>query len=49
MEKYHFSGFLWGFTGGKTLIYRAHHQGAWESSNELSDRISRDLRKRGFQ
>ena len=44
-----FSQYIWGFTGGKTLIYRAHHQGAWEASNELSDRISRDLRKRGFK
>ena len=44
-----FSRYLWGFTGGKTYIYRAHHQGAWEASNALSDRISRDLKRRGFK
>lgn len=44
-----FSAYLWDYTGGKTLVYRAHHQGAREASNGLSEEISRDLRHRGFR
>lgn len=43
------SAYLWDYTGGKTHVYRTHHQGAREASNGLSEEISRDLRHRGFR
>lgn len=43
-----FSQFLWDYSGNKTIVYRSHcFQGA--ASNELSDRISTELKKRGFK
>lgn len=39
---------LWGFTGGRMLIYDSHEQ-ALPASNLLSDRISAELKKRGFR
>lgn len=44
-----FCAYLWGFTGGKTLLYRGHAEGAVPVSNALSERIARDLKKRGFR
>ena len=44
-----FDRYLWSFTDGKTYVYPKHHQGHWEAKNELSDRISADLKKRGFK
>lgn len=44
-----FSRYIWSFTGGKTHVYPKHHQGCWVAKNELSDRISADLKKRGFK
>ena len=43
-----FDRYLWGFTEGKTLIWKSHQQTP-VASNALSDRISRDLKKRGFK
>lgn len=44
-----FSSYLWGFVDYKTVEYPSHIDGsAVVSSNELSDEISRDLKKRGF-
>lgn len=43
-----FSAYLWGFSGGKTLVY-PQHQTAPVARNALSDEISRDLKKRGFK
>ena len=44
-----FSDYLWGFTGGKTLLYRGHELGRVPASNALSEKISRDLKKRGMK
>lgn len=44
-----FSDYLWGWTNGKTLLYRGHELGNIPASNELSDRISKDLKKRGLK
>lgn len=44
-----FDRYIWSFTGEKTYVYRKHHKGQWESSNALSDEISKDLKKRGFK
>lgn len=30
-------------------MYKKHHEGQLEASNELSDRLSKDLKKRGFK
>lgn len=43
-----FDRYIWGYTGGKTLVYRSH-QTSITASNELSERVSQDLRKRGFK
>lgn len=47
-----FGGFcewLWSFSDGKTIIYDGHPSGKVPVSNGLSDRISRELKKRGFK
>ena len=44
-----FCDYLWGYTGGKTILYEGHAEGAVPVSNGLSDTISRDLKKRGFK
>ncbi|MCH5353209.1 MAG: DNA-3-methyladenine glycosylase I [Acutalibacter sp.] len=44
-----FDQYLWGFSGGKTMVYRKHQKGEYETRNELSDRIAKDMKKRGFK
>ena len=43
-----FDKYIWGFTDGKSLVYPSH-QHTWITRNDLSDRISKDLKKRGFK
>lgn len=44
-----FSDYIWGFTGGKTYLYTEHQKGEIPARNGLSDRISKDLKKRGLK
>ena len=46
-----FSAYLWNFAGGKTILYEGHEKegGKIPVSNGLSERISADLKKRGFK
>ena len=44
-----FSDYLWGFTGGKTYVYPSHQTEGMPASNDLSDRISLDLKRRGLK
>ena len=46
-----FCDYIWAFAGGKTILYRGHEapDGRIAVSNALSDRLSRDLKKRGFK
>ena len=44
-----FSDYLWGYTGGKTLLYKGHELGHVPASNALSEKVSRDLKKRGMK
>ncbi len=44
-----FCAYLWGYTGGKTVLYDGHAESKIPVSNGLSDEISRDLKKRGFK
>lgn len=45
-----FDRYMWSFTQGKTLVYRSHRdEGLVETRNDLSDRMARDLKKRGFK
>ena len=44
-----FCDYLWGYTDRKTVLYDGHAEGRIPVSNGLSDRISRDLKKRGFK
>ena len=44
-----FCDYLWAFSGGKTILYEGHAQGKIPVSNGLSERIGRDLKKRGFK
>ena len=44
-----FCDYIWGFSDGKTILYQGHDTGAVPVSNGLSDRISKDLKKRGFK
>lgn len=44
-----FSQYVWGWTGGKTIVYRGHESGELPASNDLSDKIAADLKKRGMK
>ena len=44
-----FSDYIWGFTKGKTYLYTGHQKGQIPARNGLSDRISKDLKKRGLK
>lgn len=44
-----FSEYLWGFSGGKMILYMGHQKGQIPARNGLSDRVSADLKKRGFK
>lgn len=44
-----FSEYLWKFSDYKTVLYHKHDEGYIPASNGLSDKISRDLKKRGFK
>lgn len=43
-----FDAYLWSFTGGKTYVYKSHDNNL-VVSNELSDKLSKDLKKRGIK
>ncbi|WP_160327163.1 DNA-3-methyladenine glycosylase I [Ferroacidibacillus organovorans] len=43
-----FSNYLWSFTGARVISRRADQEGMVPSRTELSDRLSQDLKKRGF-
>lgn len=44
-----FCKYLWAFSDNKTILYEKHEQGYIPVSNGLSDKISKDLKKRGFK
>ena len=44
-----FSDWLWAFSDGKTILYDKHGAGLIPASNGLSERISAELRRRGFK
>ena len=48
-EEGSFDAYLWKFSGGKSLCYRGHEKGEMPAKNALSEKISKDLKKRGFQ
>lgn len=44
-----FCDYIWAFAGGKTIRYQGHERGQIPVSNGLSERLSKDLKKRGFK
>ena len=44
-----FSDYLWAYSEGRTILYNGHGDGKIPACNGLSDRISKDLKKRGFK
>ena len=44
-----FSDWLWAFSDGKTILYDKHGDGLIPASNGLSERVSAELRRRGFK
>ncbi|MFB6340731.1 DNA-3-methyladenine glycosylase I [Saccharicrinis sp. FJH62] len=44
-----FSTYIWGFTGGKPIINQFKTLSEIPAKTELSDQISKDLKKRGFK
>jgi len=44
-----FEAFLWQFVGGKPRVNRWRSAGQLPSSSELSDALSRELKRRGFR
>jgi DNA-3-methyladenine glycosylase I len=44
-----FDRYLWKYSGRKTILYMGHQNGHQPVKNGLSERISRDLKKRGFK
>ncbi len=43
-----FANYLWGWVGGSPLVNGPRSTGELVATTELSDRLSRDLKKRGF-
>lgn len=43
-----FSAYFWSWTDGKTLLYAGHEQGGIPAKNDLSERMAKDLKRRGF-
>lgn len=43
-----FDQFLWNYSNHKTIVYKSH-QTEQVASNQLSDQISKELKKRGFK
>ena len=44
-----FSNYLWSYSDNKTILYDKHSDGYIPVSNGLSDKIAKDLKKRGFK
>ena len=44
-----FDQYIWSFSDHESLVYLKHHRGQGEVSNEISDKLSKDLKKRGFK
>lgn len=44
-----FDEYIWKFSDGKTILFKSHKEGNIPAKNELSDTISKDLKKRGFK
>lgn len=44
-----FDQYIWSFSNHQILVYKKHQEGQLEASNELSDQLSKDLKKRGFK
>lgn len=44
-----FASYIWGFTGGRPLVNRFRHLRQVPPKTALSERISRDLKRRGFR
>lgn len=44
-----FSSWFWSFIDGKTVLYTHHNEGQIPVSNGLSEKISKELKKRGFK
>ena len=42
-----FDSYIWSFTQGRSWVYPTH-QKQWVTRNELSDRVAKDMKKRGF-
>ena len=44
-----FCTYIWAYSDGRTILYDGHDVGQIPVSNGLSERISKDLKKRGFK
>ena len=44
-----FCAYLWGYTGGKSILYHHHADGYIPVTNALAIQIANDLKKRGFK
>lgn len=44
-----FCDYIWAYSGGKTILYQGHDTGRSPVSNGLSEKISKDLKRRGFK
>ena len=40
---------MWSFSDDCTIVYVKHHLGQGEAKNDLSDTVSKDLKRRGFK
>lgn len=44
-----FDAYLWGFTAGRTVVYRENLAGGMATRSALSDLVAADMRRRGFR
>jgi DNA-3-methyladenine glycosylase I len=44
-----FDKYIWSYSSNKTILYMGHQNGKQPVKNGLSERLSKDLKKRGFK
>jgi DNA-3-methyladenine glycosylase I len=44
-----FDKYIWSYSSNKTIVYMGHQNGKQPVKNGLSERLSKDLKKRGFK
>ena len=44
-----FDKYFWSFSNNHVMVYLNHQKGLWETHNDISDKLSYDMKKRSFK